>query len=435
MDFRILDFDFNPVDTLDKFESIIWSSRFLEAGDFELYTPVDQRILDDVRIGYYLFCDTFYNPTTDEADLMIIETMEITSDPQNGNKIRILGRNLKSLLDRRIIWGQVAFKTSDMVSSVITTLLNDNAINPPDWSKQYQDGGTGQYITVSVTGEQRKLPNLVYEEGEFEDVAIDGDYQYNGETLYDTFVDMLGRFNLGWEVLYNFTTGKYVFRIKGEIDHTYNQNERNPLVFSPSFENLKNSNYIESSSTEKNSGLITGEGDENNVMYNVVGDKYTKAKPTGEENPKALGWYEKTNDGYILTNDITVDVTKTYYMHSIYSGLERKEMNISASDISRKKDDGTEYGNRTYLGMLLTKGENELAQNIYTQTYEGTAEATRGYVYLEDYNIGDICEIVNEWGISSMVLISEVVMSVSVNEVSTIPTFAAIEQNSEEVST
>lgn len=391
MDFRILDFDFNPVDTLDKFESIIWSSRFLEAGDFELYTPVDQRILDDVRIGYYLFCDTFYNPTTDEADLMIIETMEITSDPQNGNKIRILGRNLKSLLDRRIIWGQVAFKTSDMVSSVITTLLNDNAINPPDWSKRYQDGGTGQYITVSVTGEQRKLPNLVYEEGEFEDVAIDGDYQYNGETLYDTFVDMLGRFNLGWEVLYNFTTGKYVFRIKGEIDHTYNQNERNPLVFSPSFENLKNSNYIESSATEKNSGLITGEGDENNVMYNVIGGEY--------------------------------------------SGLERKEMNISASDISRKKDDGTEYGNRTYLGMLLTKGENELAQNIYTQTYEGTAEATRGYVYLEDYNIGDICEIVNEWGISSMVLISEVVMSVSVNEVSTIPTFAAIEQNSEEVST
>ncbi len=391
MDFRILDFDFNPVDTLDKFESIIWSSRFLEAGDFELYTPVDQRILDDIRIGYYLFCDTFYNPTTDEADLMIIETMEITSDPQNGNKIRILGRNLKSLLDRRIIWGQVAFKTSDMVSSVITTLLNDNAINPPDWSKSYQDGSTGQPIVVSVTGEQRKLPNLVYEEGEYEDVAIDGDYQYNGETLYDTFVDMLGRFNLGWEVLYNFTTGKYVFRIKGEIDHTYNQNERNPLVFSPSFENLKNSNYIESSATEKNSGLITGEGDENNVMYNVIGGEY--------------------------------------------SGLERKEMNISASDISRKKDDGTEYGNKTYLGMLLTKGENELAQNIYTQTYEGTAEATRGYVYLEDYNIGDICEIVNEWGISSMVLISEVVMSVSVNEVSTIPTFAAIEQNSEEVST
>ena len=390
MDFRILDTDFQPVDTLDKFESIIWSSRFLEAGDFELYTPVDSRILDNVQIGYYLFCDQFYNSTTDEADLMIIETMEISSDPESGNKIKILGRNLKSFLDRRIVWGQAAFKTSDMVSSVVTTLLNDNAINPPDWSQRYQDGATGEWIDPKVTGEQRKIPNLVYEEGEYTDVEIDGDYQYNGETLYDVFVDVLGRFALGWEVLYNFTTGKYVFRIKGEIDHTYDQNERNPLIFSPSFENLKNSNYIESSSTEKNAGLITGEGDENNVMYNVIGDAY--------------------------------------------SGLERKEMHISASDISRKKDDGTEYGNKTYLGMLLTKGENELAQNIYTQTYEGVAEAARGYEYLIDYNIGDICEIVNEWGISSKVLISEVMMSISTNEVSTIPTFSAID-NSEEVST
>ena len=199
-------------------------------------------------------------------------------------------------------------------------------------------------------------------------------------------VELGDRFNFGWEILYDFTTGKFVFKLKPQVDHTYDQVINNPLIFSPSFENLKNSNYIESSATEKNAGLITGEGDEYNVMYNVIGNNY--------------------------------------------SGLNRREMGISASDISRTKDDGTEYGNRTYLSMILDKGERELAQNIYTKTYEGTAESVRGYQYLVDYDVGDICEIINEWGISSKVLISEVVFSISTSSISIIPTFSAVDNNS-----
>lgn len=389
MDFRILNTDFIPIDTLDQYESMIWTARFLEAGDFELYTPINMRILESIQIGYYLFCDDFYDPVTDRATLMIVESMEITSDPESGSKIKITGRDLKSLLDRRIIWGQKTFTTTDSLLTVISTLLNENAISPADWSKSYPagDGGT---VTVSVSGANRQIPNLIHEQIKYDFPQIDGDYQYNGETLYDTFNDVLGRFNLGWEILYDFTTCKFVFKLKPEVDHTYDQLDRNPLIFSPSFENLKNSNYIESSSTEKNAGLIAGEGDEYNIMYNVIG------------------------------SDI--------------AGLERREMHISASDISRKDDStGNEYSNRTYLSMLLTKGENELAQNIYTQTYEGQAEPTRGYKYLEDYDVGDICEVVNEWGISSKVLISEVVLSISTSEISIIPTFSSID-NSEEVS-
>lgn len=386
MDFRILDTDFKPVDTLDMFESIIWTARFYEAGDFELYTPINERLLSAVRVGYYLFSDQFYDAHTDRAILMVVESIEITSDPENGNKIKVTGRDLKSLLDRRIVWGQRNFKTNDNLETVIISLLNENAINPANWSKTYQAGDGGS-ITVSVAGAKRVLTNLTYETISYTFPGIDGDYQYNGETLYDVFVEILSRFNIGWEVLYDFGTGKFVLKLRPQVDHTYEQTVTNPLIFSPSFENLRNSNYIESSSTEKNAALITGEGDEYNVMYNTIGENI--------------------------------------------GGLDRKEMNVSASDISRKEEDGTVHSNRDYLSMIKTKGENELAQNIYTQTYEGTAEPTRGYVYLEDYNIGDVCEIINEWGISSKVLISEVVMSVSTSDISTIPTFSAVDQGGE----
>ena len=389
MDFRILDTNFTPIDTLDQYESIIWTARFLEAGDFELYTPINERILSNVRIGYYLFCDDFYNPTTDRATLMVVESMEITSDPEAGSKIKITGRDLKSFMDRRIVWGQKTFTTSDTAVGVMTTLLNENAINPSDWSSPDYPVASGGKTHTSVPGSVRQIPNLIYEETQFESPTIDGEYQYNGETLYDVFNELGDRFKFGWEILYDFGTGKFVFKLKPQVDHTYDQTERNPLIFSPGFENLKNSNYIESSITEKNAGLISGADEEDLKWYNTIG------------------------------NDKT--------------GLARKEMNISASDVARKEDNGTEHGTEKYLGMLLTKGQNELAQNIYTQTYEGTAEATRGYKYLEDYDVGDICEVINEWGISSKVLISEVVLSISTSDISIIPTFSSID-NSEEVS-
>lgn len=429
MDFRILNTDFQQIDTVDQYESIIWTIRFVESGDFELYTPVNERLLENVKVGYYLFSDEFYDEVTNRANLMIIETIEITSDPESSNKIKITGRDLKSILDRRIVWGQRAFTTTDNVKTVVEALLNENAITPADWSKEYQSGDGGT-IKIEVPGSLRVLPNLVIESTTEELPSIDGDYQYNGETLYDVFVEIGNRFSVGFEILYDFNTGKFVFHQLTTKDHTYDQTANNPLIFSPSFENLKNSNYIESSSTEKNAGLIVGEGDENNVMYNVIGNEYSglnrrelnisasdisrvseegryvKAYPTGNENPSQLHWYEKVNAGYVLSTDTTVDPSKTYYIYA------------------------TEFGNKTYLSMLLEKGENELALNTYTQTYEGEAEPTRGYVYLQDYNVGDICEIINEWGIGSKVLIDEVVLSISTSSISIIPTFAAVDNGS-----
>lgn len=46
--------------------------------------------------------------------------------------------------------------------------------------------------------------------------------------------------------------------------------------------------------------------------------EYVEVTPVGDENPKALGWYENVDEEYVLTEDETVDVAKTYY--------ERKEI-------------------------------------------------------------------------------------------------------------
>ena len=113
------------------------------------------------------------------------------------------------------------------------------------------------------------------------------------------------------------------------------------------------------------------------------------------------------------------------------TGMNRREVGVSGSDVSRTEEDGTEYGNRSYINMLIEKGTQELGKQKYTKTFEGEAEVTRNFNYPDDYDIGDVVEIVNEWGISAKVLVSEVVMSVSKDNRSIIPTFANLDDQDE----
>lgn len=51
-----------------------------------------------------------------------------------------------------------------------------------------------------------------------------------------------------------------------------------------------------------------------NVAVADVGtDTFSEVTPEGTENPQEEGWYEESSGTYILTSDITVDSSKTYY--------------------------------------------------------------------------------------------------------------------------
>ena len=389
MEFRVLDENLNVYNIIDAYQSAIWTIRFNSYGDFEIYTPVSKLMLDCMRVGWYLFTDKFYYNDRDSAELMIIESIVIESDVESGNKIKITGRDLKVILNRRIIWGQKTFNNGTSLKDVVTTLINESIISPSDWSRTYQSGD-GRTITVSVRGADRKIDNFVIIDSGETYPSLTADVQFNGETIYEAIEKLCESYKIGFSVVYNFTTGKFEFRLLNLRDCTYDQTVNPPLLFSPSFENLKNSNYLESDAEERNVALVGGEGDEYNIMYNIYGS------------------------GYNISGDVV-------------SGLKRKEVFVNASDVSRSTDDGTIHPNAKYLSMLLEKCKTEMENNYkYVQTYEGTAETSRGYQYPEDFTIGDKVEIVNEWGISSKVIISEIILSVSTEGQSIVPTFSTL---------
>jgi hypothetical protein len=233
MDMMLLDTNLDEVAVLDAYKSLIWTDRYAEKGDFELYTPANEETLSLVKMDFYLT-----SPESEHA--MIVEDIRIDTDPENGDYITISGRSLESLLERRVIWGRKV--VSGKPQNVIRTLINECIINP------------------SIAA--RKISNFVFEASD--DPAITGlpgmYAQYIGDNLYDIIVGICNDNNIGFKITLN-DNKQFVFKLYAGVDRSYNQTKNSYVVFSPGFDNLITANYIETRTALKTIALVAGEGE------------------------------------------------------------------------------------------------------------------------------------------------------------------------------
>lgn len=339
MELLVLDTEFKSSATLDIFESLIWTDRYFECGDFEIYTPAESEIMKMLPKGYYLYLK-------ESEHIMIIEDVEIETDAEQGAHLKITGRSLESILDRRIIWGQAILSGS--LQDGIKKLLNENAISPSDAN--------------------RKIPNFSFKEStDVKIKALTLEAQYYGDNLYDAIVDICKNVGVGFKIVLNGTN--LVFSLYMGTDRSYSQTENPYVVFSPGFDNLMNSNYIESTRTLKNVTLVAGEGE---------------------------GSDRKT--------------TTVYLGASAASGMDRRELFTDASGISQTVEDGT-LSDTEYLSQLAQKGNEELSDNTETVSFEGEVDISATYTYDKDYFLGDVVQVGNEFGNEARCRITEFVRS------------------------
>lgn len=238
----VLDTEFNTIAVLDGYKSLIWTDPFANYGNFELYVPINQTYFNNLQEDYYVI-------NKDSEHVMIIETQETETDLELGSYIRITGRSLESILDRRIIWG-LRYATGNM-QNFIEAILNENVINP------------------SIA--DRKIPNFVFEKST--DPRITGltiDTQYTGDNLLDVIVELCKEAEIGFKIILN-NQNQFVFSLYAGTDRSYAQDVNPYVVFSPKYENLVNSNYYKSKQNLKNVTLIGGEGEANNRVYTTYG--------------------------------------------------------------------------------------------------------------------------------------------------------------------
>lgn len=328
---------------VDVYTSIIWTKRYYTAGDFELYLPVSAEMLQLLQIGNYVV-------RQDDDSVMIIESIQITTDAETGNYLTVSGRSFESVLSRRIIWGQKT--VNGQFAPIVYMLIRENAIE---------------------TSEERIIPGLT--------IDVDLTYndlvqaQYTGDNLYDVICELCSMCGYGWKI--TLENDAFVFRLYRGTDHSYNQSENPYVTFSPEFDNLINSNYQFDKTNYANAALIGGEG-----------------------------------EGYARKQASVGTAT----------GLDRYEIFVDANGVSSNADSENPISAEEYTIMLQTEGMKALTEHLATEAFEGEAEETT-YVYKEHWNVGDIVQVENEYGVQAAPRILEVIENIDETGRKIIPTW------------
>lgn len=277
MDIFVLDQNFNTVYILDRYESILWVDRFYEHGEFEIYTPVTKDILKYLVKDNYLF-------SRDSEHMMIIEDFTIDSDTETGDHVKIIGRSLESILDRRIVWNQTTFKDGTNLQNGIKKLLNDAIISP------------------SIA--DRKIANFVFQESTDTSItSLTMDNQYTGDNLLEVIETLCETNKIGFKIILD-DQNQFVFSLYNGVDRSYNQNSLPYVTFRPTYDNIINSNYREENSKAKNVTLVAGEGEGSSRKTRVVGsgtgllrrELFTDARDLQKEDGMSDATYNKLLD-------------------------------------------------------------------------------------------------------------------------------------------
>lgn len=271
MDLLILDKTLQVVAVLDSYNSLIWTDRFQEAGDFEIYRPMDRFALDYIKKDYYLW-------RKDSEHVMIIETLLIESDSEDGDRVTVTGRSLESILSRRVIWG---LKTlTGNFQEGIKTLLEECIISP--------------------TKPERKIDNFIFEASTDPRItSLKIDTQYTGDNLYDVVTALCKERDIGFKVTLN-SSNQFVFKLYAGEDRSYGQFQNPYVIFSPNFDNIIDSNYLEENSSLKNVTLVGGEGEGTERRYTAVG------------NVSGLDRRELFTDARDISSEIDEDITESF---------------------------------------------------------------------------------------------------------------------------
>lgn len=272
MEAIVLNTNFQSTFVIDTFESIIWTDRYSECGDFEIYTLVSADLLDNLRQGYYLWIN-------ESEHLMIIEGIEIKSDVENGNRLIVTGRSLESILDRRIIIARTVLTGN--LQNGIQTLLNSNIISP------------------TIT--DRIVSNFVFEASVDPLItALTVDVQVDkGLNLYEVIQRLCISNNIGFKITLS-STNQFVFKLYAGADRSFAQLSNPYVIFSPNYENLINSSYSNTEKPFKNIVVVDGEGEGENLKTTTVGSGSGITRREFYLNASSIS---QTIDGVTLTDE------------------------------------------------------------------------------------------------------------------------------------
>lgn len=243
MDIYALNKNFESIAVIDSYESLIWTDRYDEFGDFEIVLSPDSSLMESLIVGNYLW-------RKDSEHTMIIKTVKITTDAVNGSRATISGESLESILRDRVIAERTSI--NDKLQNGIKKLITSAIISPLNGS--------------------RRISNFVFKDStdsRITNLNLEG--QYFGENLYDAIAEICTNEHVGFKVTLN-SSNQFVFELYMGLDRSYDQSDNVYVVFSPYYDNLVNSEYSYDVTNVRNVAYICGEEDDDAGNKQIVAE-------------------------------------------------------------------------------------------------------------------------------------------------------------------
>jgi hypothetical protein len=360
MDIYILDPLLRPIDVVDAdgYISFLWTERWDSMGDFELITwgspDNKRRFVADTKLSI-----------TQSKRVMIVETIEETDDVEKGTVLKVKGRCLNVMLEKRLA---VSYST---LSGNISVTWDTYGWTPPELLILY-------FFSICYWGESNPgdiIPFIQYDdpglypvENILDTWPIDFEWSTKPMDLYTAMRNICTAYDIGFRFYKNPNESKLYFEPILGCDRTTQQDDFTPVIFSQDMANL----------------IDTTEFTDYAKYYNAV----------------MVVYFYKDE----FENDVTlVEFVKAPELNFSEGGFDQKVKLLSVTQIPEDMD------LVDVPAHLVKLGEEELDRNRPISVYDGEIAKNSTYVYEVDYNLGDIVEVRgNDGGTAYMRVVEQI---------------------------
>lgn len=343
MEVYILDSLQRPVTMVEKFQSLIWTERFAAWGDFELnvVSTLENR---------NLFLSGLRLAIKESKRVMVVETVEDTTDNQQRKLLKVKGRSLEKVLEDRAARGTLTDLTAnptwilegtpiEIAEQIFHDICITGVLDPGD-------------IIANVLES-----DAIYEDDTNDEPIDDITYEIDLMTVYKAIKDLCDIYGLGFRLGRNFGAAgvDYYWDIYVGSDRTTGQTTLPAVVFAPGLDNLLNTTRLESVRLYKNVAYVF------------------------------------SKEGYEIVYGLNVDPD--------VEGFDRRVLFVKMDDI--------EDGDPDASSKMIQKGAEELGKAKNIIAFDGELAPTSQYEYGVHYNLGDLVELRNDSGTSSVMRVTE----------------------------
>lgn len=380
-DVLVYDDNWELQSVVDNYESLVWTDKAKECGDFELYMYYDPDLWKTIKLGTFLRIQ-------DSEHTMMVNKRDLKDTFEDAPRMIFTGKSMEYITARRVVYKQI--DVTGTPGDIINKLLDENCIEGPNLQQFAPDPTNPNKKYRGITGLYRDGSNWRQELG-----PNQISQQYLGQNIYEAVSELVKTYStpMCYIFVHHTDDNKWRWRLGTGVDRSWNQGNNDWVTFSSDFNNLKSSEFAQDNEKYANAFYVTG------------------ADP-GDGRPRMTMPLERATDNT--------------QQGGFISGTKRIEKWIDGSNVKLKDDNNHDVPMQTYMNELESYGYASMREYVTETSFTGDVDPNVQWTYMKDYYIGDIVNVIDDMGNGAMCAIDGMTITADKNGIVIVPDFKAV---------